>query len=321
MIKDSNLKLLRILAVDDDHEMLRLYGDVLTLEGKGYGPESCFEVIQCSQGDEALKAADKAFKQGKPFSVIFLDLNMPPGPDGIWTGERIRNIDPHVNFVIVTGLPDIDPGEIAMRIPPQDKIFFVQKPFHARELRQFAMALGARWESEILLKNTHIELEKKVEELEKSRQELLMKRKEVENVNQQLMETNNALSVLARNLDRTKTECEKQILERVRHIILPIAETIRKSGVKLGYKADLDLLIDQVISLSNDLSNDIGAVASLSTAELRIASMIRNGMSSIEIADHLYISLATVKTHRKNIRRKLGLKDTKINLRLYLESE
>jgi len=61
--------------------------------------------------------------------------------------------------------------------------------------------------------------------------------------------------------------------------------------------------------------------ASLSTTELRIASMIKNGMSSEEIAEYLYISSFTIKTHRRNIRRKLNLQNSGVNLRAYLESE
>jgi len=54
---------------------------------------------------------------------------------------------------------------------------------------------------------------------------------------------------------------------------------------------------------------------------LRIASMIKNGISSEEIARHLYISPSTVKTHRRNIRKKLNIHNSGMNLRAYLESQ
>jgi len=300
VMKENNDKLLRILAVDDEEAILGLYRDALSFINPTLSSEYDFEVVLCEQGDEALETVRKAKDKDKPFSVIFLDLNLPPGPDGLWAGEEIRKLDPYVNFVIVTGLLNIDPREISLRIPPEDKILYIQKPFHIQELRQFASALGAKWKSEMLLRKANEELE---------------------NVNNQLMETNNALSVLARNLDRTRKESEKRVIQRTRNLIIPIIKKLQQGKNMERYKNDLYLLVDYVENLTSDLTGDVKIAASLSTTEMRLASMIRSGMSSEEIAEHLYISLSTVKTHRKNIRRKLNLRNSNINLRAYLESE
>ena len=274
----------------------------------------------CTQGDHALDTVRTANSINEPFAVVFLDLNLSPGPDGLWTGEQIRKLDPHVNFVIVTGLMDVNARTITSRIPPEDKILYVQKPLSIQELRQFAAALGVKWESEMLLRNANVELEKKVKELELSQNELILNKTELENVNNQLIGTNNALSVLARNLDRTRKESEKRVLERTRTLILPIIEKLHQSKDLKRYRTELDLLISYTESLTSDLANDLKISSSLSSTEMRIASLIRNGMSSEEIAKHLYIAPSTVKTHRKNIRRKLNLQDSGINLRAYLES-
>jgi DNA-binding NarL/FixJ family response regulator len=205
-----------------------------------------------------------------------------------------------VNFVIVTGFFDIDPREIALRIPPEDKLLYVQKPFHVQEIRQFASSLGAKWHSEHLLRKAKLELE---------------------NANDQLLETNNALSVLARNLERTRAECEKRILQRIRTIIIPIVERLQQDKNLESYKNDFELLVSYVRDLTSDLASDIKIAESLSVTELHIASMIKNGMSGEDIARHLYISPSTVKTHRRNIRKKLNIQDSGINLRAYLETQ
>ena len=319
-MNSPNKNTMRILAVDDDELSLNLFTEALSLPIEGM-PDYRFDLVTCSQGDQALDAARKAVEEDNPFAVSFLDVNMPPGPDGIWTGEQIRKIDPFINFVIVTGILNIDSGEIASRIPPEDKILYVQKPFHLQEVRQFAMALSAKWESEKLLQETNRELKEKVKELEQSSMALLNNRRELENVNTQLMETNNALSVLARNLDRTKKESEKRILQRTRTLILPVVERLRQSRYLERYKPEFDLLISYIENLTSDMADDIKISSALSTTELRIAAMVGNGMSSGEIADHLHISPATVKTHRKNIRKKLNLKNSNTNLRTYLESQ
>jgi len=286
--------------VDDEQTMLDLYRDALFLPADQGGAEDQFEVVLCKQGDEALEAVRKAKNEEDPFAVIFLDLRLPPGPDGIWTGEEIRNIDPYVNFVIVTGFFDVDPREIAARIPPEDKLLYVQKPFHIQEISQFATALGAKWHSEQLL---------------------LKAKSELEDANSQLLETNNALSVLARNLERTRTECETRIIQRTRTAIMPIIERLQQDKNLERHRTDFDLLVGYVRDLTSDLASDIKIAESLSVTELRIASMIKNGISSEEIAAHLCISLSTVKTHRRNIRKKLNIQDSGINLRAYLESQ
>jgi DNA-binding NarL/FixJ family response regulator len=312
---------LRILAIDDEPVMLNHYKDALAFLSKDNESEYDFDVILCKQGDEAVEVVRTAMNERKPFSVAFLDLHLPPGPDGIWAGEQIRKLDPDINFVIVTGLLNVNPREISNRIPPKDKILYVQKPFHLQELRQFAAALGAKWKSEMMLQMAKQELEKKVAELERSQAELLAHRSELESVNNQLMETNNALSVLAKNLDRTRKESEKRVVEKIKTLIMPIIEKLQRGKGVARYRADFDLLVNYIKTLTFDLTGDLKITTSLSTTELRIASMIRNGMSSAEVADHLCIAPATVKTHRKNIRKKLDLQKSGINLRAYLRSE
>jgi len=299
-VNGNSVRRLRILAVDDEQTMLDLYRDALFHLADQVGTEYEFEVTLCKQGDEALEAARKARSENDPFAVIFLDLRLPPGPDGIWTGEQIRKVDPYVNFVIVTGFFDVDPREIAVRIPPEDKLLYVQKPFHVQEVRQFAASLGAKWHSEQLLRNAKSELE---------------------DANNQLLETNNALSVLARNLERIRAESEKRIIQRTRTVIMPIVERLQQDRNLERYRTDFELLVRYIEDLTSDLASEIKIAESLSVTELRIASMIKNGISSEEIARHLYISPSTVKTHRRNIRKKLDIQDSGINLRAYLESQ
>ncbi len=54
--------------------------------------------------------------------------------------------------------------------------------------------------------------------------------------------------------------------------------------------------------------------------EMRIASMIKDGYKSKDIASLQYISLETVKTHRRRIREKLGLTHRQVDLVSYLKS-
>ena len=160
-----------------------------------------------------------------------------------------------------------------------------------------------------------------VTEHKRAEKALIKREKELAKLNKQLIETNRALSVLAKNLDSTQKESEKLVVKRIRSYIMPIIEKLRQDKNIERYRADFDLLTDYISELTSNLTNDIKIALALSTTELRIASLIRNGMSNQEIAKHLSVTLYTVKTHRRNIRRKLDLHNSGINLESYMKSE
>jgi DNA-binding NarL/FixJ family response regulator len=58
----------------------------------------------------------------------------------------------------------------------------------------------------------------------------------------------------------------------------------------------------------------------LSSREVEIATMIRQGLSTKAIAQTLDISQRTTENHRNNIRRKMGIEKTSTNLNQYLLS-
>jgi len=103
-----------------------------------------FEPVFCSGAEAAVEAVREACGAQRPFAVAFLDMRMPPGPDGAWAAARIREIDPQLEIVICTAYSDVDPLEIGQRVPPEDKLFYLQKPFHPHEVRQMALALGEK---------------------------------------------------------------------------------------------------------------------------------------------------------------------------------
>jgi len=107
-----------------------------------------FEAMICSSAAEVVAAVGEAVAAGNPYPVVFLDMRMPPGEDGAWAASRIRELDPDAEIVICTAYSDVDPANIGGNVPPQDKISFLQKPFHPHEVRQMAVALYSKWRAE-----------------------------------------------------------------------------------------------------------------------------------------------------------------------------
>jgi len=163
MTEDSTVKY-RILAVDDDPTILDLYQQILSSDAKRGGYQVSFEVDCCTQGEEAVETVKLSLEFNKSYSVIFLDLNLPPGPDGEWTAEQIQKLDPFTNIVLVSGFMRAGPEKLTNRSAASDRLLYLQKPFHRQEILQFATALSAKWLAEIELRNLHEEMEDLVDE-------------------------------------------------------------------------------------------------------------------------------------------------------------
>lgn len=149
---DENI---RVLIADDDEYILQAYRDAFadtestqamraldelaaelfdTTDSDDDEPH--FDVVACSQGDDAISLAEKAANEGHPFDVVILDVRMPPGIDGVETGCRIRELDPDVEIVFVTGFSDVPLEELQRRVPPPLKLHYFNKPLSFSRLAQ-----------------------------------------------------------------------------------------------------------------------------------------------------------------------------------------
>jgi len=109
---------------------------------------SGFDVVFCDQAEAAVAQVQKSLADEKPFAVVFLDMRMPPGKDGVWAAARIRELDPAIEIVICTAYSDVDPAEVGGIVPPEEKLSYLQKPFHPHEVRQTTIALASKWRAE-----------------------------------------------------------------------------------------------------------------------------------------------------------------------------
>ncbi len=161
-MKENNHKRFRILAVDDDETVLDLYKMILS-PANPLPTMPSFEVTCCTQGDEAVDEVKKSLDENTPYAVSFLDLNMPPGPDGQWTADEIQKLDPGINIIMVTGYRSTDTGNKHSVTNFSDKLLYLQKPFYRQEILQFSTALSTKWQAERQLLVLHSELENLVE--------------------------------------------------------------------------------------------------------------------------------------------------------------
>jgi diguanylate cyclase (GGDEF)-like protein len=131
-------------ALDELRTRLFLSGGNTALLARTQVRPRTFDVTYCGGAEAAVAEVRSASAANRPYAIIFLDMRMPPGPDGLWAAERIREIDRQVDIVVCTAYSDVDPEDIARRVPPADRLFYLHKPFHPSEIRQMAAALGER---------------------------------------------------------------------------------------------------------------------------------------------------------------------------------
>lgn len=150
----------RILVVDDTRAIHEDFRKILTPESASaleaqeallFGAATNkaqgirFEVHSAYQGREALAAVERASSENRRFSLVFMDVRMPPGWDGIETTERIWEVDPDIQVVICTAYSDYSWNGMSDRLGLKDNLVILKKPFDTVEVLQLAHALTRKW--------------------------------------------------------------------------------------------------------------------------------------------------------------------------------
>ena len=154
---------------------------------------------------------------------------------------------------------------------------------------------------------------KKAEEVLKQSEETLRVR------SQELEEMNSALKVLLKQREQDQRDIEEKVHVNVKQLVLPYIEKLkkRKSGEDAAYLNIIEANLHGVIA---SLATSSGKLYRLTPQELLVANLIKEGRQDKDISEMLTSSIHTIKAHRRNIRKKLGLTKVKTNLRTYLSS-
>ncbi len=153
------------------------------------------------------------------------------------------------------------------------------------------------------------ELKKYREKLESMVQE---RTSELENRTKNLQEINTALNVLLQKRDEDKKNLEENFVANIGHLVLPYVEKIKKNKLDVQQRFYLELIEKNLGEIASPLQKNIQQF-DLTPREIQIASLIKDGKSTKEVARILGIGEGSIDTHRKSIRKKLGL-DRSANL-------
>jgi PAS domain S-box-containing protein len=151
----------------------------------------------------------------------------------------------------------------------------------------------------------------------KRTEEVLLKEHEILQAHaRQCEEVNIALKVLLDQREAEKRKMAEDTRSNIRQFILPYLDKLEVRLPDPENKALMDIVktnLDLIVSQDNTTKFSLSG--NLTLMEMRVADFVRSGRSCKDIASLMNISMNTVSFHRKNIRRKFGIKKKKVNLR------
>jgi len=150
----------RMLVVDDEEDIRYVLQEMLHAEG--------YEVATAEGGHEGIERVKAGISIEEKFDLILIDLVMPE-IDGIQMLRTVKQLDPDIGTVMITGYASVDTAVRCMRLGAYD---YITKPFRMSEVT--ARIEEAFHKHRLILKTKQLvqELEQKNSELDRVRTEI-----------------------------------------------------------------------------------------------------------------------------------------------------
>ena len=250
---------------------------------------------------------NELLKIGVSTDIFLLDIRLPTETTLNWIPVIIDTF-PEAKVIVMTGYADTDTVIQAIRNGAFD---FLQKPI-APELMKHSLLRA------IQLQERDRHMKQMLADLQNNHALLLDQKQKLEYLNERLLETNRAFSTLAQNLDFERAEILNRVTHKIESGVIPALAKIRLDIHLARYTIEIDMILKMLQDITLGACQTDPLSTSLTTAEARVASLIKKGLTTDKIAEQLFISVDTVKTHRKNIRKKLNITNSQSGLREYL---
>jgi PAS domain S-box-containing protein len=162
------------------------------------------------------------------------------------------------------------------------------------------------------------------EELRKYRQHLetivRARTKEVKAKAKEVKDLNITLKFLLKQVREDKERLERRFVENVGRLVLPYVEKMKKKGgLDERQKTFLGIIETNLSEIMSPFVHNV-RLLNLSPREVQVATLIRDGKTTKEIAEVIGVAPDAIDAYRTSIRNKLGITGKKINLQTYLQS-
>ena len=239
--------------------------------------------------------------------LMLMDIVMPGELDGIAAAEKI-NRALQIPVIFLTAYAD---EEMIQRAKPIGPFGYVLKPIQERQILAAIEIALHKNDMERRLQEAHDMLEQRVEERTR---ELRLKSENLE-------EMNTALKVLLKKREEDKTELEEKVIYNIKEMVMPFLEKLEKTRLDNRQRTYLEILNSNLDDIVSPFAKTLSTrYLNLTPSEIQIANLVKHGKTTKEIAELLSLSTRTIESHRDSIRKKLGIKNQKANLRTHLMS-
>lgn len=283
-----------VLVVEDEASIRKSVAAFLT--------DSGIRVTTASDGNEGLAT----FTEQTP-DLVVLDLRMP-GLDGLELLKAIRQRSPDAAVIVMSGKGEMRDAIEALRLGAAD---YLKKPIHDLSVLEHSVRRTLEY---VRLREENRRYRDHLEE------EVKLRTAQLANANQSLEAKNIALREVLETIEKERQKIGQQVYKNVERVILPLLHGLGQGLSRQQQRSieQIERSLEEIVSPFIDkVSRD---VASLTPTELRVCAFIKRGLAVKEIAELEHLSPETVAAHRRNIRRKLGIANQKVNLSTYLQS-
>jgi DNA-binding NarL/FixJ family response regulator len=157
------------------------------------------------------------------------------------------------------------------------------------------------------MRNTPEDLEKKVADLEAT--------------TKSLEELNAAMRVILKHKEDDKNEVGIKVIANVKDLVLPYIEKLKTTTLDETQRIFIDIIEIHLNEITAPfLMKLTSTYLGFTPKEIQVASLIRDGKKTKDIARVMNVSKSAIDLHRNHIRNKLGLNNKKVNLRSYLST-
>ena len=148
---------------------------------------------------------------------------------------------------------------------------------------------------------------------------LKAREKELKERTESLSEVNTALEVLLQKREADRAEVEEKMLTNARSLILPYLEKLKDSRMDERQRIYLNLVESNLNEIISPLSRRMSRhYLNFTPSEIQVANLVKQGKTTKDVAQILGLSTRTIEAVRFTIRRKLGIKKKRSNLRSFL---
>ena len=160
-----------------------------------------------------------------------------------------------------------------------------------------------------------------ITELKRQEKALRRREREIQAKSRNLEEMNTALKVLLKQRESDQSEMEDRVLANIKHLVIPYLGKLKTGRLGDKERAFVNVLESNLMSIISPFSQRLSSrFLNLTPKELQVATLVKEGRTSKEIAGLLDVSPGTIALYRNRIRKKLTVNGKKVNLQTYLAS-